>query len=53
MLICYQENSRCGVTANMPVLGTGDSGFESRHLDNLTYNYFFQNNMSWNMVTMV
>ena len=23
----------CGVTANMPVLGTGDSGFESRHPD--------------------
>lgn len=25
--------SGCGVTANMPVLGTGDSGFESRHPD--------------------
>ena len=26
--------SGCGVTANIPVLGTGDSGFESRHPDN-------------------
>jgi hypothetical protein len=25
--------SGCGVTANMPVLGTGDSGFESQHPD--------------------
>ena len=25
--------SGCGVTANIPVLGTGDSGFESRHPD--------------------
>ena len=25
--------TRCSVTANIPVLGTGDSGFESRHLD--------------------
>src|ERR1035437_702643 len=25
--------SECGVTANIPVLGTGDSGFESRHSD--------------------
>lgn len=25
--------SRCGVTANMPALGAGDSGFESLHLD--------------------
>ncbi len=27
------SHPRCGVTANIPVLGTGDSGFESRHLD--------------------
>ena len=27
--------SECSVTANIPVLGTGDSGFESRHSDNL------------------
>jgi hypothetical protein len=26
--------SGCSVTANIPVLGTGDSGFESRHPDN-------------------
>jgi 8-oxo-dGTP diphosphatase len=25
--------TECGVTANIPVLGTGDSGFESRHSD--------------------
>jgi hypothetical protein len=30
-----QVISGCGVTANIPVLGTGDSGFESRHPDNL------------------
>ncbi len=29
--------SGCGVTANIPVLGTGDSGFESRHPDNLAF----------------
>lgn len=29
-----------GVTANMPVLGTGDSGFESRHPDNIKGQYF-------------
>ena len=38
--------SGCGVTANIPVLGTGDSGFESRHPDkvfenNLTRGYFY------------
>ncbi len=27
----------CGVTANMPVLGTGDSGFESQQPDNYKY----------------
>lgn len=29
---CF-SGSGCGVTANIPVLGTGDSGFESRHPD--------------------
>lgn len=28
--------SECGVTANMLVLGTSDSGFESRHSDSLS-----------------
>lgn len=27
--------SECGVTANIPGLGPGDSGFESRHSDKL------------------
>lgn len=27
--------SGCSVTVNIPVLGTGDSGFESRHPDNM------------------
>ena len=30
--------TRCGVTANMPALGAGDSGFESLHLDKLCIN---------------
>lgn len=29
--------SECGVTANIPVLGTGDSGFESRHSDFMAF----------------
>ena len=29
-----ESHSECGVTANIPVLGTGDSGFESQHSDN-------------------
>ncbi len=32
----FQRFSGCGVTANMLVLGTSDSGFESRHPDNLS-----------------
>ncbi len=39
--ICYTDRtfhrkprkSGCGVTANMPALGAGDSGFESLHPD--------------------
>ena len=31
--------SRCGVTANMPALGAGDSGFESLHLDTAFWRY--------------
>ncbi len=34
--------SECGVTANIPALGAGDSGFESLHSDN-------KNNMHGNM----
>lgn len=39
--------SERGVTANIPVLGTGDSGFESRRSDNyfyrsLCYNIFIK-----------
>ena len=30
---CVNKVSECGVTANIPVLGTGDSGFESLHSD--------------------
>ena len=29
--------SECGVTANMPALGAGDSGFESRHSDQIRH----------------
>ena len=36
---CTCMISECGVTANIPVLGTGDSGFESRHSDNV---FFFR-----------
>lgn len=32
--------SERGVTANIPVLGTGDSGFESRRSDNIFFNDF-------------
>ena len=31
-VLAYQHSER-GVTANIPVLGTGDSGFESRRSD--------------------
>ena len=31
-----REKSECGVTANMPALGAGDSGFESLHSDRLS-----------------
>ncbi len=34
--------SECGVTANIPVLGTGDSGFESRHSDTFSMTKKFQ-----------
>lgn len=30
-----QSISECGVTANIPGLGPGDSGFESRHSDKI------------------
>jgi hypothetical protein len=32
---CLKIMSECSVTANIPVLGTGDSGFESRHSDRI------------------
>ncbi len=35
MINSVNHLSECGVTANIPVLGTGDSGFESRHSDTI------------------
>ncbi len=40
-VLCYiASHSERGVTVNIPVLGTGDSGFESRHPDNIKGQYF-------------
>ena len=36
--ITLQEISECGVTANILVLGTKDSGFESLHSDKIQKN---------------
>ena len=35
MVVYYEYNSGSGVTANMPALGAGDSGFESRLPDRI------------------
>ena len=45
--------SRCGVTANMPALGAGDSGFESLHLDNPDFLRHFIGALLRHMGTMV
>ena len=36
--------SERGVTANIPVLGTGDSGFESRRSDHFILSFFVGGN---------
>lgn len=43
MVSCYYEkHSECGVTANILVLGTKDSGFESLHSDNMVPDIGFE-----------
>ncbi len=41
-MFLVRSESGCGVTANMLVLGTSDSGFESRHPDLLLNNLIYK-----------
>lgn len=49
----YNANiSGCGVTANMLVLGTSDSGFESQHPDTNQMRIRTVCNLIWSQVTL-